>query len=96
MHHPLAPPTNPQPFINVKPQSNIFLIPLNNAHVGPFPPSILLAPIVAHDQTPQPTPILPTRLQPPPKTFYPTYGCQFSLRGLTSHQHPNMHLIHLI
>jgi hypothetical protein len=55
MHHPLAPLINPQPFINVKPQPNICLIPLNNAHVGPFPPSTLLTPIVAHGQTLQPT-----------------------------------------
>jgi hypothetical protein len=63
MHH--TPPTSSpyQPLalcVNVKPQPNTFLIPLNNAHVKPFPPSTLLALIVAHDQTPQPTPTLPT------------------------------------
>jgi hypothetical protein len=56
-----APPTSSpyQPLtlhVNVEPQYNTFPIPLNNAHVKPFPPSILLGLIVAHDQTPQPTP----------------------------------------
>ncbi len=55
-----TPPTNSpyQPStlcVNVKPQL-IFSIPLNNAHVRPFPPSILSTLIVAHDQTPQSTP----------------------------------------
>ncbi len=58
--------------VNVKPQPNNFPIPLNNAHVKPFPPSTLLALIVAHDQTPQPTPTLPTRLQHPPRASCPT------------------------
>jgi hypothetical protein len=79
-----APPINshyqPPTFcVNVNPQPNIFSIPLNNAHIRPFPPSILLAPIVAHDQTPQSTPTLPTQLQPPPKPSCPTCGCQFTL-----------------
>jgi hypothetical protein len=51
MHHPFV-PLNSQPFINVKPQLNIFVILLNNAHVGPFLLPIMLAPIVAHDQLP--------------------------------------------
>jgi hypothetical protein len=73
--------------VNVKPQSNILPIPLNNAHVGPFSLSILSAFIVAHDQSPQPIPILSTCLQLLPKTFYPTHGRQFTLWGLTHHQH---------
>jgi hypothetical protein len=91
MHHPPTPhtistnhtrPTNspyqpPNLCVNVKPQPT-FLIPLNNAHVGPFPPSILLALIVAHDQTPQSTPILPTHPQPPPRASCPNSGCQFT------------------
>jgi hypothetical protein len=71
-HHPLtphtiltnhAPPTS-SPYqtlalrVNVEPQPNIFPIPLNNACVRPFPSSILSTPIIAHDQNPQPTPIL--------------------------------------
>jgi hypothetical protein len=43
-------------------QPNIFPIPLNNAHVKPFPPSLSSTLIIAHDQTPQPTTILPTCL----------------------------------
>jgi hypothetical protein len=92
-HHPLtphtilidhAPPTSspyqpPTLCVNVKPQPNTFSIPLNNAQVRPFPPSILLAPIVAHDQTPQSTPIFPTHLQPPLRASCPTCGCQFTL-----------------
>jgi hypothetical protein len=72
--------------VNVEPQHNIFPITLNNRHVEPSPLSILLTPIVAHDQIPQPTPIFPTCLKPPLKTFCPTYGHQFTLQGLTHHQ----------
>jgi len=63
MHHPPTPHTiltnhtppisspyqPPTLHVNVEPQPNIFSIPLNNAHVGAFPLSILLAPIVAHN-----------------------------------------------
>ncbi len=73
--------------MNVETQPNIFLVFLNNTHVGPSPLSTLLAFIVAHDQTPQPTSILPTHLQLAPKTSYPTRGRQFTLRGLACHLH---------
>ncbi len=72
--------------VNVEPQHNTFPITLHNTHVEPSPLSILSTPIVAHDQIPQPTPIFPTCLQPPPKTFCPTNGHQFTLQGLTHHQ----------
>jgi hypothetical protein len=63
MHHPPTPhtiltthtppinsPYQPLAFCaNVEPQHNILIIPLNNAHVGPFFLHILLTPIVAHD-----------------------------------------------
>jgi hypothetical protein len=41
---------------NVGSQPYTFPNPLDNAFVGPFPPSTFLAPTIAHDQTPQPTP----------------------------------------
>ncbi len=43
----------------------------------------MLAHIVPHDFIAQPTPILPTHLQPPLRTYYPTYGHQFTLWRLT-------------
>jgi len=100
-HHPLIPlpiQTNHTPFIsffyrplilcgNVGPQPYILKNPFDHAHVGPFPPSTILAPLVAHDQTSQPTPISSTYSQPPPKIFYPTYGRQCTSRRLIRHQH---------
>ncbi len=85
MKHPLGPPpilTNHTPLINSPyqhlalcvnegPQPYTFPNPANHAHVEPFPPSILLAPIVTQDQTPQPTPISSTHLQLPSKVFCP-------------------------
>jgi hypothetical protein len=71
--------------VNVKPQPNTFLIPLNNAHVEPFSPSTLLAFIVAHDKTPQPTSMFLTHLQPPPRASYLACGCQFTFQGLICH-----------
>jgi len=62
--------------MNVKPQPDTFPIPLNNTHVEPSPLSTLSTPLVAHDQTPQPTPILLTHLQPSCKAFCPTYVSQ--------------------
>jgi hypothetical protein len=72
--------------VNVEPQHNTFPIPLNNVHVGPFVPSILLALIVVHDQTSQLSPTLPTHLESSPTTFCPICGCQFILQGLIRHQ----------
>ncbi len=57
--------------------------------------SILLTHIVHHDLIAQPTPILPTHLQPPPKTYYPTYGHQFTLWRLTLTSILIKHPIHL-
>jgi len=59
-HHPLVHPTNPPSLLCkygafflaaflLKTQHNTFPIPLNNAHVGPFPPSIMLTHVIAHD-----------------------------------------------
>jgi hypothetical protein len=88
-HHPPTPHpilTNHTPLINspyqsltlgviLEPQPNIFLIPLNNAHVEPFPPSTLSALIVAHDKTSKHIPIFPTHLQPPPRASCPACKC---------------------
>jgi hypothetical protein len=79
---------------NVGSQPYTFPNLLDNALVGPFPPSTFLAPTIAHDQTPQPTPISPTHLQLPPKSFCPTYGRQFTIRRFT--YVPTIHPIHLI
>jgi hypothetical protein len=75
-----TPPTSspywpPTLCVNVKPQTYTFANLLDHAHVRPFPPSILLTPLVAHDQTPQPTFIFSTCLQLPPKDSYPTCWC---------------------
>jgi hypothetical protein len=60
-------------------------MPLNNAHLGPFPLFTLSAPTIIHDQTPQPTPISLTCLQPPPRQSCPTCGYQFTFQGLVHH-----------
>jgi hypothetical protein len=110
MHHPPTPhtiltthtwptssPYQPPAFhVNVEPQHNTFPIPLNNAHVRLFGPSIMLTLIVSHDQTPQPTPTFPTCLQFPPRASCPICDCQFNFWRLTNHQFPVRHLIHLI
>jgi hypothetical protein len=63
LHTTTSSPYRPQPFrVIMEPQPNIFPIPLNNTHVKLSPLSTLITLIIAHDQTPQPTPILPTRL----------------------------------
>jgi hypothetical protein len=59
--------------VNVMPQPYIFPNPIDHAHVGPFPLSTLPNPLVAHDQTHQPTFISSTRLQPPPNVSCPTW-----------------------
>jgi len=61
----------------------------------PFPPFILLTHIVLHDLIVQPTPILPTHLEPPPRTYYPTCGHQFTLWRLTLTRILVRHIIHL-
>jgi hypothetical protein len=53
------------------PQPNIFRIPLNNTHVEPSTPSILLTPIVAHDQTPSTHPHPPNTPTTSIKSFLP-------------------------
>jgi hypothetical protein len=68
-----SPYQSPTLRVNVKPQTNIFPIPLNDAHVGPFSSSILLALIVDRDQTPQPTPIFSTCLKPPCEELLHTF-----------------------
>jgi hypothetical protein len=53
---PTSSPYRPQTFcVNVKPQPYTFPNPLENTHVGPFPPFTLPTFPVTHDQTPQPT-----------------------------------------
>ncbi len=69
--------------VNVEFQPNTFPIILNNTLVEPSSPSTLSTRIVAHDQTTQPTPILPTCLHLLLRIFYPTYGHQFTLERLT-------------
>jgi hypothetical protein len=91
--------------VNVRLQPHTFPNPLDHTHVGPFPPSTLPAPQVAHDQTPQPTLISSMCLQFPPQVSCPTCWCQFISRGLAchwcscqtsnsfninSHDHPNL------
>jgi hypothetical protein len=100
-HIPLVPPpilTNHTPpisfpsqfptfHVNMGPQPYTFPIPFDHAHVGPFHPFTLLAPLVAHDQTPQATLIFSKHLQRPPKVSCPTYWCQFSNWSLICNQH---------
>jgi hypothetical protein len=68
---------------------------LNNSHVRPFPPSILSTHIIPRDLITQPTPILPTHLQLPPRTYYPTYEHQFTLWRLIFTSILVRHPIHL-
>jgi hypothetical protein len=58
--------------VNGRPQLYTFPNPFDHAHVSPFPPSTLPTLPIAHDQTPQPTFISSTHLQPPPNVFCPT------------------------
>jgi len=55
--------------VNVGLQPYNFPNPFDHVRVGPFPPSILSIPIVAHDQTCQPTP-------------FPQHTCNFHLKSL--------------
>jgi len=73
--------------VNVGSQPHTFPNPLNHAQVRPFPPSIILVPIVAHNQTPQPTFTSSTHSQPPSKVSCSTCGHQFTNRRLVYHQH---------
>jgi hypothetical protein len=60
---PISSPYRPLAFcVNVKPQPYIFPNPFDHAHLGPFPPSTLPTPLIAHDQTPQHTFISSTHL----------------------------------
>ncbi len=86
-----VPPTNspyrPQVLCaNLRPRPYTFPT-LSICTYGTFPLSITPTPIIVHDQTPQPTPILKPCTQLPPITSYPTCGCQFTLQGLAHHQH---------
>jgi hypothetical protein len=60
--------------VNVGSQPYTFLNPFDHAHLGHFPPPILLVLAFGHDHTPQPTPISSTCPQPPPKILCPTCG----------------------
>ncbi len=73
--------------MNVGPQPYIFPNTFDHPQVGNFPLSILFTPIVAHDQTPQPTPIFSIYSQLPLKIFCPVCGHQFTNQRLTHHQH---------
>jgi hypothetical protein len=99
-NHPLVPPppfnkphtTYSSPYwplilrVNVRFQPYTFLNPLDHVRVRPFPLSILLTPIVVHDQAPQPTPISSTRLQLSLKVSCPSFGAQFANQRLVRHQ----------
>ncbi len=56
--------------MNVKFQFDPLPTLFDNAHARPFLPYTLSTPTIAHDQTPQPTPISPTHSQPSPKASY--------------------------
>jgi hypothetical protein len=73
--------------VNVGSQPHTFPNPLNHAQVTPFPPSIILVPIIAHNQTPQPTFTSSTHLQPLSKVSCSTCGHQFTNRRLFCYQH---------
>ncbi len=60
--------------VNVGLQPYIFSNLFDHVRVGPFPPSILSAPIVVCDQSPQPTPISLTHSQLSPKVFCLSFG----------------------
>jgi hypothetical protein len=95
--HPIshAPPTSflyrlptlrvPTLRVNVGFEPYTFPNPFDHAHVGPFPPSILPTPLVAHDQTSQPT-LFSTRLQLAPKVYCPICWCQFISQRLIHQQ----------
>jgi hypothetical protein len=106
MHRPLVPlpiltnhtPPISSPYwlptlhVNVGSKPYTFPHRFDHAHVHFFPPSILPTPLIAHDQTPQPT-LFSTRLQPPPKIYFPICWCQFTswrlIHHQRSHQPPN-------
>jgi hypothetical protein len=67
--------------VNVEPQPNTFLIPLNNTHVKPSPPSIMPTLIVVMIKPLNLPPILPTCLQPPPRAPCPTCGINLPFKG---------------
>jgi hypothetical protein len=73
--------------VNAGTQPYNFPNPLDHAHVRPFPLFTLPTPLVAYDQTPQPTFISWKQLQLPSKISYPTYWRQFTDQGLICHQH---------
>jgi hypothetical protein len=85
---PTSPPYQP-PTLHVNEGSQPYTFPnfLDHAQLKHFPLPTLLVLTTGLDHTPQPTPISSTRPQPPPKVSCPTYGHQFTSRGLTYHWH---------
>jgi hypothetical protein len=73
--------------MNERPQPYTFPNPFVHAQLGHFPLPIFLVLTIGLDHTPRPNPISSTHLQPPFKVSCPTYGHQFTSRGLTCHHH---------